>query len=473
VKKRIAVAVVVSVVGLIFVVAGVMAAQGIEFVSQIGDATWGAWDVAVSGNYAYVAGDTDGLRIINIANPAMPVQVGRYTGGLAGGSIAVAGNYVYEAYSGLRVINVANPSSPTLAGQYNIASGASASVAISGTHAYLTHSGGLYIIDITNPAAPTQTGFYAISGDVFEVAVTGNYAFVATGGPFDSFQGLRIINIANPSSPSQTGFLSLGGTICEGVAVAGSLAYVTTWDGGLFVINVSNPASPVQIGHINPTSSVDRGVTLSGNHAYLASDNVYVIDVSTPTTPQVVNSYNTGQSLRDLAVSGNFVFAAEESAHLVILWNTFPASVNITASGGSLAVSTDGTHYLFPAGTFTSTTVVTHTARFAGNAPSAGNLAGIGHVFDLTAAYLSDGQPAQPAPGQVYTITVPYSDTGKGPAIENTLALYWWNGSQWIKEMSSVVDTIANTITAAPNHFSLWAVLGETRRVYLPLTLKN
>jgi hypothetical protein len=39
--------------------------------------------------------------------------------------------------------------------------------------------------------------------------------------------------------------------------------------------------------------------------------------------------------------------------------------------------------------------------------------------------------------------------------------------------MSSVVDTIANTITAAPNHFSLWAVLGETRRVYLPLILKN
>jgi hypothetical protein len=61
----------------------------------------------------------------------------------------------------------------------------------------------------------------------------------------------------------------------------------------------------------------------------------------------------------------------------------------------------------------------------------------------------------------------------KGPAIENTLALYWWNGSQWIKETSSVVDTAANTITAAPDHFSLWAVLGETRRVYLPLTLKN
>jgi hypothetical protein len=472
-KKRTVVAVVVSIASLILIVTGALAAPGIEFVSQIGDATWHAWDVAVSGNYAYVAGDTDGLRIIDITNPAIPVQAGRYPGGLGGGSIAVAGNYVYEAYSGLRILNVANPSNPTLAGQYNIASGASASVAISGTHAYLTHSGGLYIIDITNPMAPTQTGFYAISGDVFEVAIVGNYAFIATGGPFDSFQGLRIINVANPSSPSQAGFLSLGGTICEGVAVAGSLAYVTTWDGGLYAINVSNPASPVQVGHINPTLSVDRGVTLSGNHAYLASDNVYVIDVSTPTAPQVVNSYNTGRNLRDLAVKGNYIFAAEEDARLVILWSTFPASGNITTGGGTLTASGDGTNYLLPAGTFTSTTVVTHTARFAGNAPATGNLASIGHLFDLTAAYLSDGQPAQPAPGRLYTITVPYSDTEKGPAIENTLALYWWNGGQWVKETSSVVDTIANTITAAPNHFSQWAVLGETRRVYLPLTVKN
>jgi hypothetical protein len=174
-----------------------------------------------------------------------------------------------------------------------------------------------------------------------------------------------------------------------------------------------------------------------------------------------------------LAVQGNYVFAAEEVGHLVILWNTFPASANIATSGGSLAVSADGTNYLFPAGTFTSTATVTHTARFADNAPSAGNLVSIGHDFDLAAIYLSNGQPAQPAPGQVYTITVPYSDTDKGPAIENTLALYWWNGGQWVKETSSVVDAFANTVTATPNHFSLWAVLGETRRIYLPLVLKN
>jgi len=91
----------------------------------------------------------------------------------------------------------------------------------------------------------------------------------------------------------------------------------------------------------------------------------------------------------------------------------------------------------------------------------------------VTAVYSDTGQPAQLAPGQTYTITVRYTDAEKGPVIENTLALYYWNGSGWVKEPSSVVDTVANTVRATPNHFSLWAVLGETRRIYLPLVLRN
>ena len=52
---------------------------------------------------------------------------------------------------------------------------------------------------------------------------------------------------------------------------------------------------------------------------------------------------------------------------------------------------------------------------------------------------------------------------------ENTLALYWWDGSQWVREASSAVNNVGNTVTATPNHFSRWAVMGEARRVYLPL----
>ena len=56
-------------------------------------------DVAVAGSYAYVADWFGGLRVINVANPAAPIEVGFYdTPGNASG-VAVAGSYAYVADS--------------------------------------------------------------------------------------------------------------------------------------------------------------------------------------------------------------------------------------------------------------------------------------------------------------------------------------------------------------------------------------
>ena len=115
--------------------------------------------------------------------------------------------------------------------------------------------------------------------------------------------------------------------------------------------------------------------------------------------------------------------------------------------------------------------VITHTARKPTSAPSTGDLIGIDHFFEVTAVYSGTNQPAQPT--QPYTLTVQYTDQEKGPAIEDTLALYSWDGSQWVKEPSSVVDAAQNMVTASPDHFTVWAVLGETHRVFLPLVTKK
>ena len=155
----------------------------------------------------------------------------------------------------------------------------------------------------------------------------------------------------------------------------------------------------------------------------------------------------------------------------IATWRITRVSGEIGTGGGSLTSYHGDTTIQIPAGAITDTIVITHTPAYI--LPPGGNLTGIGHAFDVTAVYSSTGQPAQIVPGQTYTIAVHYTDAEKGPAMENTLALYYWDGSQWVKEPSSTVDTIANTVTAHPDHFSLWAVLGETKRVYLPLILRS
>lgn len=139
-------------------------------------------------------------------------------------------------------------------------------------------------------------------------------------------------------------------------------------------------------------------------------------------------------------------------------------------SGGTVTSYQGDTTVQIPAGAITSTMVISYRLAY-GNPPS-GNMTSIGHGYDVTAVYSDTHQPVQIAPGQTYTVTVHYTEAESGSAIESTLALYWWDGSQWVKEPSSVVDTINNMVNATPNHFSIWNVLGNTNRLYLPLILK-
>ena len=143
-------------------------------------------------------------------------------------------------------------------------------------------------------------------------------------------------------------------------------------------------------------------------------------------------------------------------------WPVIPAV--IPTSGGMLTSTFDSTTYVFPPGTFTDTVLITYTVTFSSATSS--SLVGIGHSFDVTGIYSGTGQTAQPT--EPYTITVQYTDGQKGVVVESTLAFYYWSGSQWIKEPSTD-DASSNTVTAIPSHFSAWIVLGEVRRVYLPL----
>jgi hypothetical protein len=142
-------------------------------------------------------------------------------------------------------------------------------------------------------------------------------------------------------------------------------------------------------------------------------------------------------------------------------------STGIPQAGGDLYVSLDDTTFSFPTGTFTDTAVVTQTIKLQHELPSTGALAEINHAFEVTAVYTNTAQPAIPT--QPYTITIQYTDADIVGVKENTLALYYWNGTTWQQELTSIANPVANTVMATPLFFSNWAILGETKRIFLPL----
>jgi hypothetical protein len=187
--------------------------------------------VAVEGNYAYVADDSNGLVIVDVANQAAPTLKGRYDTAGYPERVAVEGNYAYVAdyANGLAIVDVSNPAEPTLKGTYNNDGYFTSGVDVVGNYAYI---GALKIVDVSNPLAPKLKGSYNNDGGANEVAVAGNYTYVA-----DGYNGLAIFDVSNPSSPILKGNYDTAG-YSEGVAVAGNYTYVADDSNGLEIFRI-------------------------------------------------------------------------------------------------------------------------------------------------------------------------------------------------------------------------------------------
>jgi hypothetical protein len=409
-------------------------------------------DLVIDRTTLYVAAGSTGLRTMSLANPAAPTQIGTFTGTTQAHDLAVAGNFVYLADDDLRVIDVSNPAHPVQVGFLGRYNQFTTRVTVSGTIAYVIDfrpdpdAFALYtlrVIDISNPSSPIQIGKYpwwptsGVEGWVGDMGTRGTYLYLAMSGASWNFQPF----------------------------------------------DVSTPSNPVRItpGH-NPPSRACYSLDLLDPYVFIANDTagVRILDLSNPTAPTEIGFYDTLGAASDIEVVGRYVYIADGPRGLAVLWFAPPTSTTLDTAGGTLVSGIDQTTYDFsssvfaddfPGDVFTDTAIVTHTPRYPGNLPPTGDLIGIDHFFEVTAVYSSTGLPAQPT--QPYTLTVQYTDQEKGPAIEGTLALYSWDGNQWAKEPSSVVDVASNTVTATPNHFSVWAVLGETHRLYLPVIRKS
>jgi hypothetical protein len=275
-----------------------------------------AVEVAIVGDYAYVADLGSGLRVVDISDPTLPVSVGDYdTPGNARG-VAIAGDYAYVADedSGLHVVDISDPTIPVLAGSYDTPEQV-VGVAVAGNHAYLANRySGLLVIDISDPTSPDSVGCYDTPGDAWVVAIAGNCAYVA-----DYTSGLQVIDISDPTSPDSVGSYATPG-YARSVAVEGNYAYVAARESGLQVINISDPTSPVWAGGYD-TPDMAMGVAIAGNYAYIGDriSGLQVVDISDPTLPVSAGSYATPDNAYGVAVAGEHAFVTNRLAGLQVI----------------------------------------------------------------------------------------------------------------------------------------------------------
>ena len=314
--------------------------------------------VNIVGGYAYVAsknangasgsnsndnGSGNSLTILDIGtNPAQPSIVGSVTNAVdlfGAYGVAVSGSYAYVAAQGCLtgqpcpnsnvgnsfvVVDISSPSTPKVVAKLHnqslpspwTGSGAlnhACSVAVAGNYAYVTaaYSNRLTVIDISNPLSPTIVASLQDSNQLsfdVDVAVRGGYAYVA-----DQASGL----------------------------------------GRLAVVDVHNPTTPVIAGSVTNSTWLNGAyrVRVRGNFAYVSGNSanaVAAVDISDPTNPRFAGGYSSGASLShttglDLDSTGRFLIATSPflATESQAIYPPYPLQGGPTATGTVSVIDLD------------------------------------------------------------------------------------------------------------------------------------
>ena len=282
---------------------------------QMTDAT----NVTISGNYAFVTsknrnasatsnddGTGNSLTVVDISRPLAPKVLGTVqnsTDLFGAYAVAVSGHYAFVASQGLltgqpttpdtstgsfSVIDLTAPANPTIVATIDNASlsGALANgldhatgVAISGNDAYVTAFLGqrLTTIDISTPTSPTVVATLHDSVNLSapnDVATQGNYAYVANQVPSGGME-FSIMNVSNPSAVTLVSSLTdpnLAGAYR--VRVHGNFAYVSANNAGaIAAVDVSNPGAPRLAGAVtDPTHLANvTGLDVASSGRYIVA----------------------------------------------------------------------------------------------------------------------------------------------------------------------------------------------------------
>jgi hypothetical protein len=275
--------------------------------------------VTVDNQRAFLTTET-GLRIIDVSDPQKPVQLGqvelqRWYQGIWLGKPLVDGASVYlvGASSALYRIDVSNPASPRAVAVTVPVTGP-VEMALAANRLYVPVGKAIEIFDVSGSAAPVSIGRLDTGDYANDVKVADGLAYVA------GENGLRIIDVTDPQAPWLVGSAQTGKS--QKIELRGTLAYVLSYTNNVIafqVVNISNPVSPTVTYAVNETPGPNIAWALSSSNAFVSVSpglQVRSYDLSDPERP--VRLGETIMAAYDLAVAGNYCYAAHRLSGLVI-----------------------------------------------------------------------------------------------------------------------------------------------------------
>lgn len=243
-------------------------------------------------HYAYVVteGTNGGMLIIDLAT-SPPTLVATYNATFTTAhTLNITDGYAYvngarngATQVGIRILNLANPTNPVDVGGWNGFYTHDCAVRGNRLYAACINNSLLAVVDITNRAAATTLTTFSWTGNKAhncDITADGRYLFTTdevTGGHIHVFDVQDLGNIRQVAE-----WTSDPAAIIHNVHLKGDRAYVAYYTEGARVLDIANPEYPVEMAYYDTWPGVVGG--FNGNwevYPYAASGNFYASDIST------------------------------------------------------------------------------------------------------------------------------------------------------------------------------------------------
>ncbi len=272
-----------------------------------------AQDIWIDGDYAYVADCAAGLRILDVSDPPAPAEIGGLDSMHYWTSETVTARDSF-AFEGLgwppyfRSILVSDPTRPVVVG-----GGASETVpkdmVLRDTLIYLAGRLRFHVINVARPREPELVGSCVLSGDVWDMDMEGNLAYVTS-------RYFTTVDVSRPDSPQ---VIHEWGSRASGVDIVDTIAYLAYY--GLKTASVANPTSPYILDSV-PLNDIISDVVVVDTLAFVGGYTLHIFNVADPRNIRQVGSWTAPHWVRRLLYAPPYLYAACYAAGVCILETT-------------------------------------------------------------------------------------------------------------------------------------------------------
>jgi len=256
------------------------------------DTLWNACDLAIAGNYLWIAGGLQSPTLwnIDIRNNGIDgcyADQGRIERVVAEGEMAyiLASNYgAYSDSGSFNIIDVSDADHPEIIFSRSIEYG-DGGLALSYPYCYLGSTLGLLVLNVSNPASPRQMRSVQIVGGAQDMVIEDDLMFIK------NTDRVKVFNIANRSQPIENQTINVLGGL-NALDVSGRKLYIAAVSHGLLIYDISNLGRPVEAGRYS-RGGAKLSVLARDSLVFLSDQQrgVVILDVHNPADPQEISTW--------------------------------------------------------------------------------------------------------------------------------------------------------------------------------------